>query len=288
MFRKWCTDPQGWVAVPPFLKPRPPSYREYEGPWLEESFEQYFQAQGPLGLSRTYLPLRWTSYGYRFGYVPHQELQDYLDLALQPGESYFTVIQSAHGILEKLPEDVLVFAAGGVGDIPLPLLKGDREYRFDPVKRFKVYFQGDFSTTRLRQVDVRARMHELLAEYEDFHFLPNSSLSEFEDVLAASEFVLCPRGFGRTSFRLYEAMSFGAIPIYIWEEVEWLPYPEEIDWNELIVSVHTDQISELPGIIAEMGPEEISAKQKAIQAHHDDYFTYPAICRYIVETLSRH
>jgi hypothetical protein len=42
-------------------------------------------------------------------------------------------------------------------------------------------------------------------------------LVEFTSVLEQSEFVLCPRGFGPTSYRFYEALSAGAIPVYVWE-----------------------------------------------------------------------
>jgi hypothetical protein len=39
-----------------------------------------------------------------------------------------------------------------------------------------------------------------------------------------SLFNLAPRGFGRASFRLTELIQMGLIPVYLWDDVEWLPY----------------------------------------------------------------
>jgi hypothetical protein len=50
----------------------------------------------------------------------------------------------------------------------------------------------------------------------------------FEEVLARSRFVLCPRGQGTSSIRIYEALSVGRVPVIISDE--WVP-PVGPDWN---------------------------------------------------------
>ena len=42
----------------------------------------------------------------------------------------------------------------------------------------------------------------------------------WEALIQGSVFHLCPRGNGPTSYRLYESLQAGTIPIYIWEEVQ--------------------------------------------------------------------
>lgn len=277
----------GKVPIPPFLQPRIHSYVGHEGPWIEDYLERYLASLNRSDLGRTYLPLRWTDYYVRFGFQPQAELQDFLDLTIDPGKSYFTVVQGDVGILNELPDNVLVFSAGSHGGLPIPLLKGSMEYSFDPRKDYKVSFQGNLATTSERRIDVRQMMVERLAHEEGFHFFEPNSGGDFHRIVTRSEFVLCPRGYGCTSFRLYEAMSLGAIPIYIWEEVEWLPYREEIDWDQLIISLHYDRISDLPDIIRNMSPAEVAAKQNAIRSLHDRYFTLDGVCRYIVDYLDR-
>ena len=36
--------------------------------------------------------------------------------------------------------------------------------------------------------------------------------------------MLSPRGWGRTLFSLCETIRLGNIPIYIWDDIPWIPY----------------------------------------------------------------
>jgi hypothetical protein len=55
----------------------------------------------------------------------------------------------------------------------------------------------------------------------------------FIDGLAQSRLVLAPRGKGQHSYRLFEGMSAGRVPILIGDGYE-LPFQEHINWNECI------------------------------------------------------
>ena len=61
--------------------------------------------------------------------------------------------------------------------------------------------------------------------------------NEYFHYLRKSIFTLAPRGFCPSSYRLYEAMSAGAIPIYVWEKELLLPYSGMINWNETIITI---------------------------------------------------
>ena len=54
----------------------------------------------------------------------------------------------------------------------------------------------------------------------------------FVELMSRSVFALCPRGYGRTSYRMYEALQLGCIPVYIHDE-PWLPYADELDWRRV-------------------------------------------------------
>lgn len=45
---------------------------------------------------------------------------------------------------------------------------------------------------------------------------------EMFTALSKSQFALAPRGYGPTSYRLYEAMRLGVVPVYV-SDVHWLP-----------------------------------------------------------------
>jgi len=42
--------------------------------------------------------------------------------------------------------------------------------------------------------------------------------------ISSTMFNLAPRGFGRTSFRLAEVIQMGRIPVYMYDDVPWIPY----------------------------------------------------------------
>ena len=42
--------------------------------------------------------------------------------------------------------------------------------------------------------------------------------------MAASRASLCPRGFGRASYHLMEALQMGLLPIHVYSDEPWLPY----------------------------------------------------------------
>lgn len=76
-------------------------------------------------------------------------------------------------------------------------------------------------------------MFAALREFAHFGFGPT-----WRDVMGRSLFTLCPRGLGRASFRFYEALSVSSIPVYIWDDREWLPFADRIPWGDIIVSIN--------------------------------------------------
>jgi len=70
----------------------------------------------------------------------------------------------------------------------------------------------------------------------------------FRDVIANSKFVLCPRGIGVSSWRLFETMRAGRVPVVISDQ--WAP-PVGPDWGSFCVFVRERDISTIPRLLAE-------------------------------------
>ena len=51
------------------------------------------------------------------------------------------------------------------------------------------------------------------------------------DVVKNSRFIVCPRGFGRSAFKLYETLDLRRVPIYIYDDLPWLPYMNRLEWT---------------------------------------------------------
>ncbi|MDB4223118.1 glycosyltransferase family 47 protein [Granulosicoccus sp.] len=69
--------------------------------------------------------------------------------------------------------------------------------------------------------------------------------------VAGSKFVLCPRGIGPSSLRLYETLEAGRVPVIISDE--WVA-PKHIDWN-FAVRIPEWEISAIPTRLRELENE---------------------------------
>jgi hypothetical protein len=71
-----------------------------------------------------------------------------------------------------------------------------------------------------------------------------------------SKFALAPRGYGRGSFRFFECFQLGTIPVYVWNDIEWLPFKNIIDYKKLCISLHVSQIEQLESILQSITEED--------------------------------
>jgi len=70
----------------------------------------------------------------------------------------------------------------------------------------------------------------------------------FFDNIAHAQYVLCVRGAGNFSVRLYETLAMGRIPVYIHTD-GFLPLPDLIDWKQHVVWVDAKHLDRLPDAI---------------------------------------
>ena len=202
----------------------------------------------------------------------------------------FTVIQNANGFDSLIiPENIslTLFAAGT--DVypskytvhPIPLLK--KELRFHEGKRNTlVSFAGTvkgFSDYK----QIRSKMVALMVEYGWKLYSGN----QWEQVMGDSTFSLCPRGWGPTSFRLFESIQNGSIPIIIWDDTLFLPYKSELEWTSFCVIIHADDIETLGDVIRKISPERIKEMQTKLSVVRNK-FTYEYVSGYIHTELNKY
>lgn len=75
--------------------------------------------------------------------------------------------------------------------------------------------------------------------------------SAYWSVTARSHFVLCPRGYGSSSMRLFEVMQSGRVPIIVSDD--WIA-PEGPDWPAFSIRIAESRIAEIPKILAGLEP----------------------------------
>jgi hypothetical protein len=120
----------------------------------------------------------------------------------------------------------------GYFPFPPPATTGERE----PDLLFS--FIGSPSARCRRPLFELTHPHAIVEEVGGFTFFDPSSRDferrrrVFHEVLGRSQFVLCPRGWGTSSIRLYETLAAGRVPVIISDH--WVP-PRGVNWEALSI-----------------------------------------------------
>jgi hypothetical protein len=239
------------------------------GLYLEEYFKQYVIENNPP-MTRKYIPVTWTNFQIERGFSYRRtriKMQNTLNewVKNNPSETgYFTVVQHDDGPMLRLPQNTIVYGACS-GNVPIPLVYQDTNNTLTSFpqktfleKRTLCSFVGNITSNSVKP-NVREIMFEKFIKNDKFSMINsggwvvnvNSSLQEvFINTTIDSKFALAPRGYGRSSFRFFEIFQLGAIPVYIWNDVNWLPFQDTIDYSRLCVSIHISKIDELEQILS--------------------------------------
>lgn len=257
------------------------SYCGHEGPWLERAFHAE-AVRRKCRFARPYLVGYWTDY---MANKPHPgQLGRYMRRVACQG-LLFTVVQHCRGFDAKWPKNLLVFGAGGTGDVPLPLLIPNLEPDFElRQRRYFVSFIGR-TTGHNDKRGMRQKMLEVFADSPEFAHLPLCDFTEYCATLRGSEFVLCPCGYGPTSYRLYETLVMGSIPVYIHDGQPWLPYEDRFDWEETPVLCSPTQFAELPERLAAIDEAQRRRMRERARELYEDHFTISGVVSAVQERV---
>jgi len=263
-------------------------------------YEEIIKNFSKLNSQLIYLPIQWTNYFVKNQYGKNiSELQNYLD-SLPSNNKYFSVVQYAGGpLIEK--DNVVFFGAGGFFNtklyedssyIDIPLISDSHNIReFKKNKKYLASYQGR------RTHPIRDDIVEIFSKKNNFYVrnLKTMDISyidsiRFKRIMRNSLFSLCPRGYGPTSFRLYESIQLGSIPVYIAEEDEHiLPYPELIDWEKLCVIEKKQNIKNLEAkLLSIFEKNEHHEKLKYGEYCLKNFFNHEFIANEIIKTVNQY
>lgn len=269
-----------------------PTYPPYHGgDYLEEFFYKFYKKHKREfdKTGYTYIPIFWTNI-YLTNKNAHL-LQQYINY-LPKDKKYFTVSQHDDAVKEKLPTGTLSFEAGGNGNgIPIPLLCSpiDKELIKNVKKDIFCSFVGSISNNDTSRV----KLYQTYMNDSDFYFnqprqwtshIPQHNFNEFVDITSRSVFSLCPRGYGKQSFRLYEVMQLNSIPIFVYNG-EWFPFGKYIDWNEFCVIIHENEIPFLKDKLKRYTEENKEKMLKKVKEIYNEFFTMEGMSKNILRYL---
>ena len=235
----------------------------------------------------SYIPVFWTELQIAHGFENIKDrLQSVID-KLQKDKTYFTIVQHDDGILIHMPNNVIVFGMGGIGDIPLLLTYDNtelfQEYKNNNKTVFCSFVGSLTHPCREIMLSVMNKPDVVLITNNWTNRVEKDKQQLFLQTTSKSRFTLAPRGYGKTSFRMYEALRLNSIPVYIYDD-EWLPYREVLHWSKLAVLVHINHIDTLYNRLKEITDDQIT---EMIDYYHsvEHYFTYDGICEYIKQKI---
>lgn len=232
------------------------------GLYLEEYFLKKVLDE-KIELKRKYIPVLWTNFQIECWFNSKKdEMQTHLDKWLNdnPSENgYFTIVQYDDGPLLNIPKNTIVYGACS-GNVSIPLIYQDINNTLINVtkktfseKQNLCSFIGNITSNHIKP-NVREIIKNVFEKNPKFVFYNSGGWTpsvnvdlqqKFIDITIDSKFVLAPRGYGRGSFRFFECFQLGTIPIYIWNDVEWLPFKNVINYDKLCISIHISQINDL-------------------------------------------
>lgn len=280
---------QGWGDAVYIRKPGPPKivnvpevFRpKHPFPYPPDNtieFERWFylNTKNDEIKGRVYLPIFWTAYYVKNKYgkdkFAAQRLQIYLN-KLDRSKKYFTIVQYDDGILQDISHlDLKIFSMGGGRvDYPLPLICEPHRHEFPGIEKdIFCSFIGTITHP------IRAEIVRQLAGKEGFYIsTKHHSLKEYCKILARSKYVLAPRGYGKTSFRIMEALQYGAHPVYISDE--------HVAPHNLGILMYLNKVEEVAPEIN--GLEFSKLDENANKALFADFFTYASNKQIILENL---
>src|SRR6185295_9290225 len=246
-------------------------------------FERWFSdnttVEELIGKARTYLPIFWTAYWCNNGYgrkeKGHNRLQRYID-SLPRNKTYFTICQYDDGCMVDFKDlDIKIFGmSGGRIDYPIPLLCMPHKFEFPGIEKdiFCSFVGGDTHPIR------RELVKQLEGKDGYYVTMKKHSLQDYCRIMARSVFALCPRGYGKTSFRISEAIQYGAIPVYVSDEFI-TPY-DEYAYYMLCETNISNAVNE----ISRYHNETIALAQQKVKTA-SELFTYQGCKQKILENI---
>ncbi len=178
-----------------------------------------------------YLPIFWTNYflNHNFAQTGIEELAEECMRVLNNSEKTFTLCQYDDGpIIDLGLTKIFLGSRKTINGADIPLLCSEHKYKEKSrKKKYLASFSGRLSTHPIRK-----ELAKLIKDREEYRITKgNWGEYVFVNTILKSYACLCPRGYGGGSFRFFEAMQMGVVPIHI-GDIDIRPFKKSINWDK--------------------------------------------------------
>lgn len=106
--------------------------------------------------------------------------------------------------------------------------------------------------------------------------------AHYRQTLLRSKFVLCPRGAGTSSIRLFETLAAGRVPVIISDQ--WMP-PAGPDWKDISLRVRESEVATIPYLL-EAAESRFPRMAQAAREAHARWFSRPVIFHRLIDACA--
>jgi hypothetical protein len=128
----------------------------------------------------------------------------------------------------------------------------------------------------------------ILAKQADKNYLEKFKREYFDNIVG-SDYVVCGRGNGNFSYRLYETLALGRIPIFIDTDAA-LPFSDRIDWQKYCVWIDESQLPAIGRIVSDfhnqLNNQQFEQLQRDCRRLWEDYLRTEGYFREVVRELA--
>ena len=300
-FKKCSEKGLKLINSPLFYTPNKDTYPPFKkGLYLEEYFCNYMKKRNIqyTKSGRLYIPSLWTNFQIENWFWGKREEMHYIIFDYYYSNynenGYFAVVQHDDGPQLGLPENSVVCGAC-TGDIPLPLIYEDTDNKLENLWKKKSFNEKIIlcSFVGTPTHSVRNEVISKFSNNSNFSIVTNSNWTPEVDKnkqytfivnTLNSKFALAPRGYGRSSFRFFEIFKLGTIPIYVWDDKEWLPYKEKLDYSLFCISIHVSELDTLEKKLLDIDEKKYNIMiEEYNKVKH--MFELEYMCEYIIENI---
>jgi hypothetical protein len=271
------------------------------GNYIEEYFYEFWQKQQFIEKTQfEYIDIFWNCLFHQVGVeqtVNHvkQMVIERCNIAREQGKVVFTICQWDDNICfgSDKPDNLIVYSSCHYDNVILPLNAEDVTQKLIGLPR-KPFNEKDIlcSFIGCYTHDVRRKIKESLDGKSGFYFIINEwsnpiseqASSALVNMTLRSKFGLAPRGYGVSSFRFFEIMQMGTIPVYVHDGIIGLPFMDILDYKEFAIVIHINDIDTLPDILSAIDEDKYNKMLREMEKVRL-WFTMDGTCEYILQNL---
>jgi hypothetical protein len=243
---------------------------------VEQDFLQFLLnnkhlvTNNPIDADWHYLPVFWTRYFIEkdFQSTSSLELETVKDYILDDNKT-FTVCQYDDDCIVNLGNTKLFLSSNkSRTGFDIPLLSKDHPIPFfKKEKKIKASFAG-----RIRTHPIRAELDFLKSE-KGFEILDTDGLSKFKyrNLILSSMVSICPRGYGLSSFRFYESMQLGSVPL-LFSDIDNRPFQNFIEWD--LFSIYASSAADLKLKIKDYSDQDLIYMGHMAKEYYNSYLSF--------------